>query len=147
MSHLRDVVAPNMGDSLGVFLAAREPCIGMARKPPADRRRSVRVEPSQLDGVALPPSYAIAVVLCPGDDTTHLTRFSDAHGIPDDRVHFFYTPDTDVVEALAAWTGAGRRVLYSFSVRDWKPLNRLFGAFWNHWVHDDFCGTAGCRMH
>lgn len=145
-SHLKQVVAPNMADSLGVFVASREPCIGMAASPPARGRLSQRVLPEDLDGIDLPPSHAIAVVLCPGDDTRAVARLAVARSVPAERFYFFYTAKTRLADALAAWTEAGLPVLYSHEVEDWRGLNKKFGAFWNAWVHDDHCGIDGCRM-
>lgn len=145
-SHLKQVVAPHMGASLGLFVAARQPCIGMAASPPARGRLSQRVATGRLDRVRLPPSYAVAVVLCPGDDTAAVTGFAARHDLPDERFYFFYAPGPDMRAATAAWRSSGRAVLYSHEISDWKALNQKFGAFWNAWIHDDHCQIPGCRM-
>lgn len=146
-SHLKAIVEPNMGTSPGLFVASRQPCIGIAAEPPAKRRLSRRLTPDELAKVSpLPRSYAIAVVLCPGDDTQALATFAGQHKLPSDRFYFFYAPGTDIKSALRHWLAADRSVLYSFEIHDWKGLNQKFGAFWNACVHDDNCSVPGCRM-
>lgn len=147
VSHLKQIVEPNMGSSLGLFVAASEPCIGIAADPPAKGRLSRRLRPQQLQSQPeLPRSFAVAVVLCPGDHTGDVAAFAQARKIPMDRFYFFYTANTDVRKALAAWTAARHPVSYSFEIHDWQGLNKKFGAFWNAWVHDDHCTIPGCRM-
>lgn len=147
VSHLKEVVEPHRGSSLGVFVAAREPCIGIAADPPAKGRRSIRLRPEDLHSQpALSGSFAIAVVLCPGDTTRDVADFAVQRGVDSDRFYFFYTRGTDLRSAFAAWTAAGRPILCSFEIQDWKGLNRIFGAFWNSWIHDDHCRVPGCRM-
>ncbi len=147
VSHLKEVVEPYMGASLGLFVSSREPCIGIASDPPAKGRLSKRLRPEQLQGEPrLPQSFVVAVVLCQGDQTGEVAAFAKARNVSPDRFYFFYTIGTDVRAALAGWTAADLPVLYSFEIKDWKGLNQKFGAFWNNWVHDDHCKISGCRM-
>ena len=147
MSHLRDVIHLKLKHTVGVLVADKQPCIGMNKAIPAAKRASHRCTPSTLDPAWFRGTYAMAVLLCPGDGTAGLARFAKSHGLNPDWIHFYYAPGTDYAEALAAWRGAGFHVHSVIDVANWGDVNQHFADHWNRIMHDDLCDRAGCVLH
>lgn len=149
MSHLRDVVHPRRRDTLGIIVAATQPCFDIATQQQLKAvGRSIHVtSPDRFRLARRPKSWAVAVILCPGDDTEALAAFVKSQKLASHRFHFYHHPTTDVRKALQAWHKAGLPVHSSWPVADWQDLNRHFGAHWNNVAHDDYCTVPGCLMH
>jgi hypothetical protein len=147
-SHRRDVVHPHRFETLAVLVADREPCLALAHEDASRQTgRAFQVlEPAGLPSFRFPASWAMAVILCPGNDTADVARWATRAGAHPGRVSFFHHPDTDVRKALAAWDAAGLPVLNAWPAARWSDLSRLFGAHLNSVAHDDFCPEDGCRF-
>lgn len=149
MSHLRDVVHPRRKETVGIIVAAAGPCFKVATEQQLKASgRTVHVTtPHAFHKVRRPRSWAVAVILCPGDDTRELAAFVVANKLQAHRFHFYYPPSTDQREALRQWQEAGLLVHSTWPVSGWQDLNPHFGAHWNNLAHDDYCGVPNCVMH
>jgi hypothetical protein len=147
-SHRRDVVHPRRLDTLAVLVAGREPCVTLAHEDAARQggRRFQVLAPDEVARFAFPPSWAMAVILCPSDDTAAVSRWAAASKAHPGRFAFFLHPDTDARAALAAWDAKGLPVLNAWPARTWRDLSRVFGAHLNSVAHDDFCPEERCRF-
>ena len=147
MSHIRDVIHPRLKTCVGIFVAAREPCLGLNNAVPARGRTSHRATPATLQPSWFEGSFAVCVLLCPGDDTTCLLDFARAHSLEASRFHFYHVRDADVFQALAPWRAAGLAIHSLEEVASWGDVNQHFGNHWNAIAHDDLCPTEGCKRH
>ena len=148
MSHLRDVVHPRCRDTLGIVVAATQPCFRIATEQQMKAvGRTIHIaSPEAFHRIKRPKSWAVAVILCPRDDTEVLAAFVKANKLSAQRFHFYYHPTTDFRKALQPWHDAGLAVYSTWPVASWQDLNRHFGAHWNNLAHDDFCTIPGCVM-
>lgn len=143
MTTFREIVAGHHRESEAVLLAGREPCITIAQ----DERRNVKgrrfriLNPEDLNAYIPRPSWLMAVLLCPGDDTMGLTTWAEGGGHAPERVIFYFHAETDAREALGAWHEAGKPIHSWWTIRDWKGLHRHFGEAWNVRIFDDFRGS------
>ena len=149
MSHLRDVVHPRRKETLGIIVAAVEPCFTIASDQQLKGSgRTIHVTtPQGFPLVKRPKSWAVAVILCPGDDTKDLARFVTRSKLAPERFHFYYHPSTNYREALRHWHEAGLSVFSTWPVASWRDLNPHFSAQWNNLAHDDYCTVPNCVMH
>ncbi|MEK6974854.1 MAG: hypothetical protein AABY18_00765 [Candidatus Thermoplasmatota archaeon] len=147
MSHLRDTIKDHLQHTVGILVADHEPCISFNARIPADKRTSHRSTQGDLKAAWCKSSFAMAVILCPGTETVALANFAAKHKLDPERVHFYHTPETDVVAALRAWRQAGLAVHSIFEVKDGGGINKHFAAHWNHIMHDAVCRRPACRMH
>lgn len=140
MSIFRDVVAAHHQDSDAVLVAATDPCLSIAYDESANvTGRSFRIDrPQGLAGLELRASWLMAVLLCPGDDTSLVSAWVRGGDRDPRRILFYLHPTTDARRALAAWREAGFPVLSTWTVESWKELHAHFGAAWNVRVFDDF---------
>lgn len=145
MSGFADVVRAHHGDSDGVLVAGREPCLSIAHDESTNvAGRSFQVvPPDELHELELRPSWAMAVLLCPGDGTGTVADWVRSTDRDPDRIVHYLHPDTDTRDALGAWHEAGLPIRSTWTVRDWRELHKHFGAHWNNVVHDDFRETFG----
>lgn len=148
MGHLRDVVAPNVGKSLAVLVASTQPCIRLAfDEAAAARTRPFKVTtPQHLESLALPRSWIMAAIVCPGDSVEEVAAWTLRNGHDADRVHFYYHPDVDARGALAAWERAGFRLRHTWPASRWNDIHPHLGRAWNAVVHDDHCRARDCPL-
>lgn len=147
-SHRRNVVHPHRFDTLGILVAGQEPCISVATEQALRQsgRRFVILDPAAVRTLAPPPSWAMAVLLCPGDDTALVAAWGARINVDPSRIAFYYHPKVDVRKALRAWDEAGLPAWNTWEVASWKDLSRKFGAILNNVCHDDFCADGDCRF-
>lgn len=129
----------------GWLVASREPCIAIQRREILNVDRVLHpTDPGDLpDPAALPSSWLLAVLLCPGDDTTHVAVWTRSLPAEDrDRVRFYHHPDVDLHEALAAWYEQGLEDPRTFEVRDFKTFHKQFGRHFNDQVYRDATGWS-----
>lgn len=140
MAAFRDVVAAHHRDSDAILVAGREPYITIAREERAKvRGRTFRVVRfDEVEGLTVRRSWAMAVLVCPGDDVAPVARWVLAGDRDPRRVVFYLHPRVDIHRALAPWHREGLQVHTMRRVTGWKQLHKHFGAHWNVRVWDDF---------
>lgn len=145
MSHLRDIVHPHRLDTVGILVASREPCIRIAVQEMLNQsgRRFLRMTPEALPP-QMPGSWAMAVVLCRGDDTAELSAWTARHPRSVSRLHFYIHAGADPRLVLRDWQEAGLPLGSTWDIASWRDLAKHFGARMNMQCHDDFCAAEDC---
>lgn len=107
------------------------------------RGRSLRtITSADLPRLRPPASWAMAVVLCPGDTTEALAAW--AHKLPPpelDRIWFDEHPGVEPDKAYAAWVESGLAMPLRDVVRDFATFHTLFGDDLNDRIYADFAGA------
>lgn len=147
-SHRRDVVHPRRLDTLGILVASRDPCLAIATEDALKQtgRKFSIVAPEEVKATRFPRSWAMGVILCPGDDTEELAHWAKRRTVHPGRVSFYYHFQAEPGEVLRAWSEAGLAIPSAWPVAKWSDLSRKFGAHLNSVSHDDFCPDADCRF-
>ncbi len=130
-------------DTVAYLLASDGDCLGVTQQivERVTGRNLVLTDVESLLHHPLPESWALAVLLCPGDDTAGLAEW--ARGVSESdreqRIWFYESPGIDAARAYAPWLRAGHG---SEILRDtfdgWKDFNRLFGNDLNQRIWLDF---------
>lgn len=129
-----------------LFLVAhRDPCIRIRDEEIAAVDRLIHGGvPDDLVAWNRPSSWSVAVLVCPGDDLSHLTDVVEDHDLDPARFHFYMHPEADT-EQLGPWAvhgfpldqvdteGHGGR-----PIDDWKTLHKLLGLHFNLQILHDF---------
>lgn len=124
------VVRAHHRRTVGLVVAQSGDCL----KIQADERDLVRgrafqpLRPGELARRAIPKSWFLGVLLCPGDTTDALAAWAKTLA-PDDleRIHMYYTPSVDLRRALAAWTREGLPDVPVNEVRNFRSFHHLYG--------------------
>lgn len=86
------------------------------------------LNPEALARRALPASWFVGVLLCPGDSTEELARWAATLAPADlERIHFYVAPGVDLRGALSAWRRAALPALPINEVRDFRSFHHLYG--------------------
>src|SRR5688572_7337759 len=104
------IVAANWHKTSGFLLALRDPCIRLRDDELAAIRKNrvlVGMDAAALARWTPPPSWMLAVLLCPGDDAGPVVDWVRKQRADPDRVKFYVHKGTDPFQALAAWGAAG----------------------------------------
>lgn len=117
--HTEGLVVARSGDCLKIQADERTLVPGRAFRP---------LRPAELARRALPKSWFLGVLLCPGDTTEELARWAKTLASPDrERIHFYYTRGVGLRQALSAWARAGLPELPINEVRDFRSFHHLYG--------------------
>lgn len=104
-------------------------------------RTLVRAGLDTLPRAPLPGSWAMAVVLCPGDGTEAIADWARRLPRPDarDRIWFYEAPGVETKGAYKAWVAAGHDPdVLRDRFEGWREFNRLFGNDLNERIWRDF---------
>lgn len=130
-------------DTVAYLFANQPNCLGITDEivRRVTGRNLVHVEADSLPGPSLPRSWALAVVLCPGDDTAAIAEW--ARAVPQaevkERVWFYEAQGVNDKTAYQAWRTAGlSSEIIRVTFRGWKEFNRLFGQALNDRIWQDF---------
>ncbi len=134
---LAEKVNPHLEKTLGVIIAAQDPCLAMAN----DEAKGGRVPgrgfatfklPS-LAAWAPPKSWVLGVLICPGEDANPILEWVQTAKVKDvERIRFYLYPGVDESKAMRPWTRAGLPYRARV-VQTWTQLHKAFGrqhAFW-----------------
>jgi hypothetical protein len=121
----------------GYLLASAQPCLAVDEAALRASRRVVRIHPGELAGLRPGRSWAMAVLVCPGEDTSAVAEWARARRAEAHRVWFYLHPDASR-EALRPWREAGYRTERVETVRTWRELSTLLGLAVNDVVYRDF---------
>jgi len=147
-SHRRDVVHPHRLDTLCIIVADRQPCLALASEDALKQtgRRFRVLSQAELAAFEPPASWAMGVILCPGDDTANVARWFARHRAHPGRVSFHYHPTVDLQAALGAWAEAGHPIHSAWPATKWGDLSSKLGAHLNSVAHDDHCSDPLCQF-
>lgn len=138
MSDYAAVVRTNHHRTTGYLLASSPPCIKI-RNDEIQRinRKTIPLTLAELKDLEPEGSWLLGVILCPGDDTTEVSRFAHRTHSPH-RIRFFAHPKTEISTTLESWKAAGHHKARIDLVASWKQLHPLFGLALNDQVYHDF---------
>lgn len=96
----------------GWAFAQSEPCLATRDLEASDEyvsgRRFEALGPADLEGLKLPPSWFMGVLVCPGDELTSLVEWAVRLPGPElRRVRFYVHDDADLVVVFKPWYAAG----------------------------------------
>lgn len=136
-----EVVRRHRFDTIAYLVTAQPNCLAIARlesqKVTGRRLKLLEVEslPSAGD---LPPSWLVAVLLCP-DDTTELVAAWTKRLPPAlrGRVWFYEAPGIDATRAYDGWKKAGLGNPLADPFTDFLDFNRLFANGLNEQIYQD----------
>ncbi len=139
----RDVIHPRRLDTRVFLVANTQPCIDLRDAAARPTGRDYRItDLGAWRDQAVPPSWVLAAILCPGDDTQELVHWLATQNGDAERVVFFMHPDTDPVAALEAWYGAGHGDPVVHEAATWIDLARPLGQFVNDLIYLDAVGQG-----
>lgn len=142
-SDYRGVVHPVRMETQVFIVAARPPCIRLRDEAARPKGRDYRTALlGDLAGLDLPGRWVMAAILCPGDSSRALVAWMQAQGADPERILFVLHPETDAVEALRAWYGAGYGDPVVCEARTLKEFARTLGQFVNDWIYVDAKGLG-----
>lgn len=125
------------------FLVAVQPnCLGIAAlesQKVTGRRLKLLAPNAPPSPDALPASWVVAVLLCPGDSTTEITKW--ARRLPAaarSRIWFYEAPTLDVPLAYGSWKDAGLGNPLADAFADFLDFNRLFANDLNEQIYQDY---------
>lgn len=124
-------VRPHLQKTVGYILAASGDCLDIqAREVDTIKTRRFRsVGPDQLESLELPESWILAAVMCPGDDTHAIARFTEGlHAGDRQRIRFYWYPETRPADALKPWLAADLGPIQEDDIDGWQRFHKLFGA-------------------
>ena len=102
-----DIVRAHWRRAECFLIAQNDPCISIRDDEIALLDRHVHGGfPADLQAWRRPPIWFVAVVVCPDDDLTDLTRFVVEQAWDPRRFHFYLHADTDP-EVMRPWAEAG----------------------------------------
>lgn len=136
------VRARRMG-TLAYVLADSGSCLDIqALEVARVRGRNLRaITSTDLPRLRPPASWAMAVVLCPGDTTEALAAWARRLAPAElDRVWFYEHPGAEPRRAYAGWVEAGLPMPLRDVVRDFATFHMLFGNDLNDRIYADFAG-------
>jgi hypothetical protein len=134
------VVRAHRGKTVAFVLADTGTCLDIQRDKVARvRGRALRaIASSDLGRLRLPASWAMAVVLCPGDTTDALAAWASKLDHADvERISFYEHPDVDPALAYRGWSGAWLPMPNRDVVKDFASLHRRFGNDLNDRTYQD----------
>lgn len=98
--------------TVGYVLARSEPCLATRDLEVSDEyiygRDFQALGPGDLDGLDLPESWFLGVLVCPGDDLSEVAAWAVQLEERDvDRIRFYVHDDADLVPAFKPWYAQG----------------------------------------
>lgn len=133
------VVRANVARTRGFLLAERHPCLDIRDREVESIQRDLRpAVAATLADLDLPDSWMLAVILCPGDDTTAVAAWAgQLQPRHVDRIRFYAHPEADLGDALAAWMDRRLPPPRVDETRDWGEFHRRFGLHLNDLVYQE----------
>lgn len=136
------VVRANHHKTVCYILVGREPCLGIAQAEVDAVERNIQlVLYGDLGKVALPSSWLLACVICPGDDLVALARWVKTRRARGSRIRFFLHPSADE-NVLRSWEAAGLGKARAVTVSKWQELHPQLGRALNDTVYLDAKGQV-----
>ncbi len=133
-------VRDNWRKTTGFIVAGRQPCIKIRDDEVANVRRSlVALSMDAVSTLEPPASWAMAVILCPGDDTRVLATWAAARRVNRARIWFYMYPSAGF-DVFTAWREAGFRGDQVNQAGSWQELHSRFGQVLNSQVYADWRG-------
>lgn len=138
------VVRANVERTRGFILAERHPCLAIRDREVGSIQRDLRPAfTAALADLDPPDSWLLAVILCPGDDTSAVAAWARRLPARDlDRIRFYAHPDADLGQALAGWVEASLAPPRVDAAGDWKEFHRRFGLHLNDMAYQDATGRS-----
>jgi len=141
----RDAIRAFRKQTICYVLAQQGNCLDLAiGRVKAVTGRSMQL----LDGATfprdLPYSWMLAVVICPGDDTTQLGSWASRLSPPDLARIRFYEPhelEETADRIYEGWTNKGLPDPWRIRVHGFKELNRVLGGDLNVRILEDHVGA------
>lgn len=140
-----ELVRPHLKRTVGYVLAASGDCLDIqAREVDTIKgRRFQSVHPDRLESLDLPESWILATVMCPGDTTDAIARFTEGLNPGDrQRIRFYWYPGTRPADALKPWLAAGLGPIQEDDIDGWERFHKLFGAHHSIQVFMDHVGRG-----
>ena len=133
------VVRANVARTRGFIVAERHPCLDIRDREVDSIRRDLKPAfLTALDGLELPESWLLAIILCPGDNTQVVAAWAKRLAGRDvDRIRFYAHPEADLNEALGAWVSARLPPPRVDDASDWREFHRRFGLHLNDRAYQD----------
>lgn len=133
------IVRAHANKTRGFILADRHPCLDIRNREVERVRRDLKPAiAATLNDLQLPPSWLLAIILCPADDTVDVAKWAQRLPARDvDRIRFYSHASVGLTEALAAWVKRGLPPPRVDDVGDWKEFHRRFGLHLNDMAYRD----------
>ncbi len=135
----RDVVQKHWRSTPAYVVANVPPCLGLRDQAilPKGRRYEATAF-GDLASITPPKSWAMAVILCPGDTLDDVAAWAMRHKVEDgNRSLFFHVAGVDLRAALAPWREAGYGLPLLVEVETWLDMARVLGQHLNNTILRD----------
>lgn len=133
------VVKRNASRTTGFVLADSGECLEIkVKEVQRIKRKLAALTSAELSSIVLPPSWLLAVILCPDDPMAAIADWTRGLAATQrERVRIFFHPDCDLVSILAPWYEAGLEDPRADEVRDFASFHKLFGNDLNDQIYAD----------
>ena len=101
-------------------------------------RQYVALTPKGLATQQLPPSWAAAIILCPGDNIDDVARWAAGLSAPDRlRIQFYAIGKLNVANVMERWAELGLGKHFVLPVTSFREFHPDFGLFTSLWTYED----------
>jgi hypothetical protein len=135
----RDTVKRHWKGTPAYVVANVPPCLALRDQATLPKGRRFEAAAFRDLGAIRPPkSWAMAVILCPGDTLAEVAAWAVRHKVQDgNRFLFFHAPGVDLRAALEPWRAAGYPLPLLVEAERWLDMARLLGQHLNNTILRD----------
>lgn len=135
----RDVIRRHWRSTPAYVVANVPPCLGLRDQAVLPKgRRYAAASFRDLEGIKPAKSWALAVILCPGDTLHAVASWAVRHRVEDgNRFLVFHVDGVDLRAALAPWRDAGYGLPMLVQVATWREMAAILGQHLNNTILRD----------
>ena len=121
------------------LVANQPPCLDLRDQAAIPKgRRYAAASFADLGTIQPSASWAMGVVLCPGDTLAEVAIWAVHNGVQDaNRILVFHRPDVDLKAALRPWREAGYGLPLLVEVEAWLDMAQILGKHINNTILRD----------
>ena len=135
----REIIRRHWKDCPTYLVANQPPCLDLRDQAALPKGR--RYEASSFATLAAlrpPASWAMGVILCPGDTLEEVAAWALSNKVQDaNRILIFHRTDVDLKAALGPWRQAGYGLPMLVEVETWVDMAQILGRHVNNTILRD----------
>ena len=135
----RVVIQKHWKDTPTYLVANQPPCLDLRDQAALPKgRRYEAASFAALATIRPPASWAMGVILCPGDTLADVAAWAARNKVQDaNRILIFHRPDVGLKAALQPWREAGCGLPLLVEVETWVDMAQILGKHVNNTILRD----------